>query len=142
MSLGRFGVFEPPQTHSNLPCRPPSPYITVVRGGSVRSNRTKLTQPSPHQGTVRCMGGAVYQGAHIHLQINPTRHACSWDVTELNKMSWIFLPTHFSPRNLNSLTTAYDPCPTTLPVSRTPSSSNLLKQLHLLWPSLCLTNTA
>ena len=54
----------------------------------------------------------------------------------------IFLPTHFSPRNLNILTTAYDPCPTSLQVSRTPSSSNLLKPLHLLWPSLCLTNTA
>ena len=31
---GRFGVVEPPRTHSNLPCRPASPFITVVRGGS------------------------------------------------------------------------------------------------------------
>ena len=42
-----FGVFEPPQTHSNLSCRPASPYITVVRGGSVYSNLPKLTQTFP-----------------------------------------------------------------------------------------------
>jgi len=45
--LRRFGVVEPPQTHSNLPCRPASPFITVVRGGSERSNRTKLTPTLP-----------------------------------------------------------------------------------------------
>ena len=32
--LGRFGVVEPPRTQSNLPCRPASPFITVVRGSS------------------------------------------------------------------------------------------------------------
>ena len=31
----RFGVVEPLQTNSNLPCRPASPFVTVVRGGSV-----------------------------------------------------------------------------------------------------------
>ena len=43
----RFGVFEPPQTHSNLPCRPSSPYIIVVRGGSVQSNFLKLSPNCP-----------------------------------------------------------------------------------------------
>ena len=28
-----FGVVEPPRIHSNLPCRPASPFITVVLGG-------------------------------------------------------------------------------------------------------------
>ena len=32
----RFGVVEPPRTHSNLPCRPASPFITLVRCGSRR----------------------------------------------------------------------------------------------------------
>ena len=65
----RFGVVEPPRTHSKLPCRPASssrfeevrcgrttpnsleltcrpasPCITVVRGGSVWSNLPKLTR--------------------------------------------------------------------------------------------------
>ena len=42
----RFGEVnrEPPQTHSNLPCRPASPFVTVVRGGSVWLNHPKLTQ--------------------------------------------------------------------------------------------------
>ena len=31
----RFGVVEPPRTHSNLPSRPASPFVTVVRRGSV-----------------------------------------------------------------------------------------------------------
>ena len=35
----RFGEVEPPQTHSNLSCRPATPYITVVRGGL---NQTRL----------------------------------------------------------------------------------------------------
>ena len=39
----RFSVVEPPQTHSNLPCRHASPCITVVRGGSAWSNH-----PDPH----------------------------------------------------------------------------------------------
>ena len=39
----RFSVVEPPQTHSNLPCRHASPCITVVRGGSEWSNH-----PEPH----------------------------------------------------------------------------------------------
>jgi len=46
-SSRRFGVFEPPQTHSNLPCRPASPYITVVRRGSVRLNLLELTPNCP-----------------------------------------------------------------------------------------------
>ena len=40
----RFGVFEPP---SNLPCRPASPYITVVRRGSVQSNFLELSPNCP-----------------------------------------------------------------------------------------------
>ena len=40
----RFSVVEPPQTHSNLPCRHASPSITVVRGGSAWSNHPKLTR--------------------------------------------------------------------------------------------------
>ena len=42
-----FGVVEPPRTHSNLPCRPVSPFVTVVRGGSVGSNYPKLTPTFP-----------------------------------------------------------------------------------------------
>ena len=42
-----FGVVEPPRTHSNLPCRPASPFVTVVRGGSVGSNYPKLTPTFP-----------------------------------------------------------------------------------------------
>ena len=38
----RFGVVEPPWTHSKLPCRPASPFITVVRGGSIGPPRTTL----------------------------------------------------------------------------------------------------
>ena len=40
----RFGVVEPPQTYSNLPCRPASPFVTVVPGGSVWSNCHELTR--------------------------------------------------------------------------------------------------
>ena len=43
----RFGEVDPPQTHSNLPCRPASPYITVVREGSVQLNLPELT-PNCH----------------------------------------------------------------------------------------------
>ena len=43
----RFGVFEPPRTHSHLPCWLASPFIAVVRGGSVRSNRHERTQTFP-----------------------------------------------------------------------------------------------
>ena len=43
----RFGEVEMPQTHMNLPCRPASPYITVVRGDSVQLNVPKLTQNFP-----------------------------------------------------------------------------------------------
>ena len=43
----RFGVFEPPQILSNLPCMAASLFVTVVRGGSVRSNRPKLTRTFP-----------------------------------------------------------------------------------------------
>ena len=39
----RFGEVELPPSHSNLPCRPASPFVTVVRGGSVWSNHPKLT---------------------------------------------------------------------------------------------------
>ena len=35
------------RTHSNLPCRPSSPSITVVRGGSVWSNGPELTRTCP-----------------------------------------------------------------------------------------------
>ena len=42
-----FGVVEPPRTHSNLPCRPASPFVTVVQGGSVGSNYPKLTPTFP-----------------------------------------------------------------------------------------------
>ena len=43
----RFGVVEQPQAYSNLPCRPASPFVTVVPGGSVWSNRHKLTRTCP-----------------------------------------------------------------------------------------------
>jgi len=46
-SSRRFGVFEPPQTHSNLPCGPASPFVTVIRGGSVYSNLPRLTRTIP-----------------------------------------------------------------------------------------------
>jgi len=36
-----------PRTHSNLPCKTASPYITVVRGGSVYSNLPRLTRTFP-----------------------------------------------------------------------------------------------
>ena len=42
-----FGEVKPPQTHSNFPCRPASPYITVVWGGSVWSNHPELTRIFP-----------------------------------------------------------------------------------------------
>ena len=42
-----FGAVKPSRTHSKLPLRPASPFITVVRGGSGRSNRTKLTPTFP-----------------------------------------------------------------------------------------------
>ena len=45
--LRRFGVVEPPRTQSNLPCRPASPFITVLREGSVCSNRSELTRTCP-----------------------------------------------------------------------------------------------
>ena len=45
--LRRFGEVEPPQTHSTLPCRPASPYSTVVRGGSVQLNLPELTPNCP-----------------------------------------------------------------------------------------------
>ena len=40
-------MFEPLRTHSNLPSRPASPCITVVREGSVWSNRPKLSRTCP-----------------------------------------------------------------------------------------------
>ena len=43
----RFGVVEPPRTHSKLPFRPASPFITVVQVGSVWSNRPELTRTFP-----------------------------------------------------------------------------------------------
>ena len=43
----RFGEVEPPQTHSNLPCRRAFPYITVVREGSVQLNLPELTPNCP-----------------------------------------------------------------------------------------------
>ena len=43
----RFGVFEPPRTHSILSCTPASPFVTVVRGGSVRSSRPRRTRTCP-----------------------------------------------------------------------------------------------
>ena len=43
----RFGVFKPHQTHSNLPCRPTSPFVTVIRGGSMYSNLPKLIRTFP-----------------------------------------------------------------------------------------------
>ena len=45
--LRRFGEVEPHQTHSNLPCRPASPFVTVIRGGSVYSNLPKITEGCP-----------------------------------------------------------------------------------------------
>ena len=39
----RFGGVDLPQTHSNVPCRPVSPFVTVLREGSVSSNFPKLT---------------------------------------------------------------------------------------------------
>jgi len=43
----RFGELEPPRTRSNLPCGPASPFVTVIRGGSVHSNLPKLTLTFP-----------------------------------------------------------------------------------------------
>ena len=42
-----FGGVEPPQTHSNVPCRPVSPFVTVLRGGSVYSNLPERTRFFP-----------------------------------------------------------------------------------------------
>ena len=43
----RFGEVDPPQTHSNLPCRPASPYFTVIREGSVQLNLPERTPNCP-----------------------------------------------------------------------------------------------
>ena len=54
---GRFGMVEPPRTHSKLPCRPASPSITVVRCGRTSTNslETDLLPPSSQWfGKVRC----------------------------------------------------------------------------------------
>ena len=40
-------MVEPPRTHSNLPCRPASLFITAVGGGSVWSNLLELTRTCP-----------------------------------------------------------------------------------------------
>ena len=45
--LRRFGVVEPPRTRSKLPCGPASPFVTLIRGGSVYSNLPKLTRTFP-----------------------------------------------------------------------------------------------
>ena len=45
--LRRFSEVEPHQTYLNLPCRPASPYIAVVRGGSVQLNLPELTPNYP-----------------------------------------------------------------------------------------------
>ena len=70
----RFGVVEPPQAYSNLPCRPASPFVTVVPGGSVWSNRYKLTRwfnlTEPPRTTVT-KGDAGIQGRFEYTQ--PTR---------------------------------------------------------------------
>ena len=46
-----FGVVEPPRTHSNLLCKPASPFVTVVRGCSVWSNRPELNRTCPVRGS-------------------------------------------------------------------------------------------
>ena len=43
----RFDVVEPPRTHSILPCRPASPFVTVIQGGSVQLNLPELTPNCP-----------------------------------------------------------------------------------------------
>ena len=43
----RFYVVEPPQPPSILPCRPASPFITVIQGGSVSLNLPELTRTLP-----------------------------------------------------------------------------------------------
>ena len=79
---GRFGVVEP-RTQSNLPCRPASPFITVVRGGSVWSNRPELTRicpvgllPPSSQcfGEVRC-GRTAPNSLEPQASNLPCRHA-------------------------------------------------------------------
>ena len=49
-------MVEPLRTHSNLPCRPASPFITVVRGGSVWSNRPELSGTWPAARGIRPTG--------------------------------------------------------------------------------------
>ena len=65
----RFGVVKPPRTHSKLPCRPASPCITVVRGGSVRSNHPELI----HSGSRRF---GVVEPPRTHSKL-PCRPASS-----------------------------------------------------------------
>ena len=55
----RFGEVEPHQTHSNLPCRPASPFVTVFRGGSVQSVRG--TKPPRRQVKLCCRHGSHRQ---------------------------------------------------------------------------------
>ena len=43
----RFYVVEPPRTHS---CRPASPFVTVIQGGSVYLNLPELTQTTVMKG--------------------------------------------------------------------------------------------
>ena len=72
----RFGVVEPPRTHSKLLCRPYSPYITVVRGGSVWSNRPELTRTCPacfplHHSGSRRFGVVEPHRTHSKLHCRP-----------------------------------------------------------------------
>ena len=54
----RFGLVEPPWTHSKLPCRPASSFITVVRGGSIGLPRTTLLIGEIGlQGSFKCVWG-------------------------------------------------------------------------------------
>ena len=71
---GWFGEFEPLQTHSNLPCRPASPYITVVRGGSVWSNHPELIRTFPvclHPPSSQWFGEVEPPQTHSNLPCRP-----------------------------------------------------------------------
>lgn len=55
----KFGVVEPPQTHSNLPCRAASPFVTMVPGGSRWFNCPELIRTCPVDFIIVVRGGSV-----------------------------------------------------------------------------------
>ena len=65
-SSRRFGVVESPRTQSNLPCRPASPFITVVRGSLVWSNRRARTYMYTYTVHKYIHAAYIVHKMHIH----------------------------------------------------------------------------